>query len=48
MTGLEEIIAAMLEKNTERSETESLVQMLKSKGVIFEPRHNKYQFTEDA
>jgi DNA replicative helicase MCM subunit Mcm2 (Cdc46/Mcm family) len=46
--GIQEILAATAEKKLERSEVERILTELKSKGVIFEPRHDRYQFTEDA
>ena len=46
--GMQEILAATLEKKIERSEVEKIINELKSKGVIFEPRYDRYQFTEDA
>ncbi len=46
--GMQEILAATAEKKIDRSEVEKIINELKSKGVIFEPRHDKYQFTEDA
>jgi replicative DNA helicase Mcm len=46
--GMQEILAATAEKKLERSEVEKIITELKSKGVIFEPRHDRYQFTEDA
>jgi replicative DNA helicase Mcm len=46
--GITEILAATAEKKLERSEVEKIITELKSKGVIFEPRHDRYQFTEDA
>jgi replicative DNA helicase Mcm len=46
--GMQDILAATSEKKIDRSEVEKIINELKSKGVIFEPRHDKYQFTEDA
>ncbi len=46
--GMQDILTATAEKKIERSEVEKIINELKSKGVIFEPRYDRYQFTEDA
>ena len=43
----EGILEAVKEKKIERQEVEKIVNELKNKGIIYEPRHGKYMFTEE-
>lgn len=45
---MQEILTATAEKKIDRTEVERIINELKSKGIIFEPRHDRYQFTEDV
>ncbi len=47
MASLDDIIAAATEKKIDKFEVEKIINELKSKGIIYEPRHDKYMFTED-
>jgi len=43
---LEDIVSRAKEKDIPRDEIEKYINELKSKGIIYEPRHNRFVFTE--
>ncbi|MBN2251426.1 MAG: minichromosome maintenance protein MCM [Candidatus Altiarchaeota archaeon] len=45
---LDDILRGTSEKNLQRHEVEKIITELKTKGIIYEPRHNKFMFTEGA
>ncbi|HEX55379.1 MAG: AAA family ATPase [Candidatus Altiarchaeales archaeon] len=46
MAGLDEIIEEAREHNIDKFKTEEIINELKSKGIIYEPRHGRFMFTE--
>jgi len=47
MAALNDVLDAAKEKNIEKYDVERILNELKSKGNIYEPRHDKYMFTEE-
>jgi len=46
MASHEDIISEAMERNIDKFNAEQIIIELKNKGVIYEPRHGKYMFTE--
>lgn len=46
MAGLDEIIEEAREQNIDKFKAEQIINELKAKGVIYEPRHGRFMFTE--
>jgi len=46
MASLDDIIADASLKNIQRFEAEKIIMELKTKGIIYEPRHGRFMFTE--
>ena len=43
-----DIVAAASEKGIPRNDVEKIITELKTKGIIYEPRHDRYMFTDEA
>ncbi|MFH1054493.1 MAG: minichromosome maintenance protein MCM [Candidatus Altiarchaeota archaeon] len=47
MASMEAILDATRDKNVDKFNVEKIIDELKSKGVIYEPRHGRFMFTEE-